>query len=136
VQHELVGLFVEGGGGLEPCDVGAVANLRLRIAAQNVHIQGSWQPRRELLLGAEGAQRVEEHTEVEAKEDLALVGGAGPLELGDELGARVEVAVLVEVEVVELSHPVLEGLLLAPLVELVRVGEHWVLLHFSDSTLA
>mmetsp|Transcript_63592 Transcript_63592/g.185973 ORF Transcript_63592/g.185973 Transcript_63592/m.185973 type:complete len:647 (+) Transcript_63592:421-2361(+) len=65
VDHELVRRAVERRRGLQGADVRAVAQLGLRVGAQEAAVQGPRQPRLLLLLGRLRPQEGQEHAEVD-----------------------------------------------------------------------
>ena len=110
-----------------------MANFGLRVAANNIKIEGAWKPLLCLLFGAEGAQGISEHAQVESKQHLSLVRSTGPLELRNALDATVECAVMVEVEAVSLLHPSEQSFFTCLLVKMVGIAQFRILFHISDS---
>lgn len=60
MEHELLGVLVVGGGGLQAADEGAVAQLRLRVRADQLQVPGAAQPLALLLGGRLGKGRERE----------------------------------------------------------------------------
>lgn len=127
VDHKLVSLLVEGGGGLEASDVRAMADFGLSIASDDVQVGGGGEPLFTLLVGSELVDGLGKHGCVETNWWLTLMM-ENPVILW--FGSLLEVELSINFPgSVEFLHPICLDLLWGPFVVFMGVVHDRIFSH-------